>query len=93
MDEPKKEIISITVRYWSIKRGEYTETYPPHCQVGMCQYPSVIIEERIHVQDEFSAKTSLLYLCKDCATNLIGENRAKKLIRSSLIGDNKKVVK
>ena len=89
MDKPKKEIIEITVRYHPIKRGEYTETYPPHCQVGMCQYPSVIIEERMHTQDEFSAKTSLLYLCKDCAAKLIGEGRAKKLIRSSLMGDNK----
>ncbi len=80
MKEPKKERKNITVRYWPIKKKEHTKTYPPHCQVGMCENDSVIIEERFHGSAEFDNKTSLLYLCEIDAAYLIGEEQVTKLI-------------
>ncbi len=81
MAQPKKERKNISVRYWPIKKKERTKTYPPHCQVGMCENDSVIIEERFHRSELFDIRTSLLYLCENDAAYLIGEEQVTKLIK------------
>lgn len=80
MGEHKRQRQTISVRYWPIKKKEHTKTYPPHCQVGMCENNSVIIEERFH-RSEFDLRTSLLYLCENDAAYLIGEEQVTKLMR------------